>query len=50
MSIVDVEASKIPDDPRFAMTEKSLDGAYGTSVASCPIASGISVLEKVSCN
>jgi len=46
MSIGDVEAATILDDPRFAMTEESLDGACGTSVASCPIARGISVLEK----
>jgi hypothetical protein len=35
MSIVGVRASEIYDDPRLEMTEKSLDGAFGTSVASC---------------
>jgi hypothetical protein len=46
MSIVGVKASEIYDDPRLEMTEKSLDGAFGTSVASCPSANGTLPSEK----
>jgi hypothetical protein len=46
MSIVDVEAATILDDPRFGMTEMSLDGAFDASAVSCPGASAGSVSEK----
>jgi hypothetical protein len=46
MSIHDVEVSKGHPDPRLDMTEKSLDGTYGTCVASRPSANGTSVSEK----
>lgn len=46
MSIFGVDASDVRDDPRFEMTEKSLDAALGTSVASCPSVKGTSASDK----
>jgi len=46
MSIVDVDVFDVRDDPRFEMTEKSLDAGLGTSVASYPSVNGTSTSGK----
>ena len=46
MSIHDFEISRDHPDPRLDMMEKSLDGTYGTSVASRASANGTSASKK----